>query len=144
MPPVSLAFLSSCRSYDANYLRGDCSLTQATDTTNIRLVFAAAKETILQNALKDSRILRYAFRLCFSAGKSCVRVFYQILWSDVGNAQVFSSCPRISLLVLNRGPIRLRISGASSSILNRLAIRHRATSSSSTASVASTDRFLGR
>ncbi|KIM74715.1 hypothetical protein PILCRDRAFT_827917, partial [Piloderma croceum F 1598] len=43
-------------------------LTQATDTINIRLVFAAVKETILQNTLKDSRILRYAFRLCFSAG----------------------------------------------------------------------------
>lgn len=35
----------------------DCSLTQATDTSNIRLVFAAVKETILQNALKDSGIL---------------------------------------------------------------------------------------
>ena len=34
-----------------------CSLTQATDTTNIRLVFAAVKETILQNALRDSGIL---------------------------------------------------------------------------------------
>ena len=33
------------------------SLTQATDTGNIRLVFAAVKETILQNALKDSGIL---------------------------------------------------------------------------------------
>jgi hypothetical protein len=33
------------------------SLTQATDTTNVRLVFAAVKETILQNALKDSGIL---------------------------------------------------------------------------------------
>lgn len=33
------------------------SLTQATDTSNIRLVFAAIKETILQNALKDSGIL---------------------------------------------------------------------------------------
>ncbi|KAK7043975.1 Guanine nucleotide-binding protein alpha-2 subunit [Paramarasmius palmivorus] len=32
-------------------------LTQATDTTNIRLVFAAVKETILQNALKASGIL---------------------------------------------------------------------------------------
>lgn len=32
-------------------------LTQATDTTNIRLVFAAVKETILQNALKDYGIL---------------------------------------------------------------------------------------
>lgn len=35
----------------------NCSLTQATDTSNIRLVFAAVKETILQNALKDSGIL---------------------------------------------------------------------------------------
>jgi hypothetical protein len=33
------------------------SLTQATDTGNIRLVFAAVKATILQNALKDSGIL---------------------------------------------------------------------------------------
>ncbi|BFZ61509.1 Guanine nucleotide-binding protein alpha-2 subunit [Saitoella coloradoensis] len=32
-------------------------LTQATDTGNIRLVFAAVKETILQNALQDSGIL---------------------------------------------------------------------------------------
>jgi len=32
-------------------------LTQATDTSNIRLVFAAVKETILHNALKDSGIL---------------------------------------------------------------------------------------
>ncbi len=32
-------------------------LTQATDTSNIRLVFAAVKETILTNALKDSGIL---------------------------------------------------------------------------------------
>ena len=32
-------------------------LTQATDTGNIRLVFAAVKDTILQNALKDSGIL---------------------------------------------------------------------------------------
>jgi len=32
-------------------------LTQATDTKNVRLVFAAVKETILQNALKDSGIL---------------------------------------------------------------------------------------
>lgn len=33
------------------------SLTQATDTSNIRLVFAAVKETILNNALRDSGIL---------------------------------------------------------------------------------------
>ncbi|KAI5478480.1 G protein alpha subunit [Pseudohyphozyma bogoriensis] len=32
-------------------------LTCATDTSNIRLVFAAVKETILQNALRDSGIL---------------------------------------------------------------------------------------
>ncbi|TFK20672.1 guanine nucleotide binding protein, alpha subunit [Coprinopsis marcescibilis] len=32
-------------------------LTQATDTTNIWVVFSAVKETILHNALKDSRIL---------------------------------------------------------------------------------------
>ncbi|KAF8344326.1 guanine nucleotide binding protein, alpha subunit [Cantharellus anzutake] len=32
-------------------------LTQATDTDNIRVVFAAVKETILQNALRDSGIL---------------------------------------------------------------------------------------
>ncbi|KAK0443968.1 heterotrimeric G-protein alpha subunit, GPA3-like protein [Desarmillaria tabescens] len=32
-------------------------LTQATDTANVRLVFVAVKETILQNALKDSGIL---------------------------------------------------------------------------------------
>ncbi|KAF7304019.1 Heterotrimeric G-protein alpha subunit [Mycena indigotica] len=32
-------------------------VTQATNTKNIRLVFAAVKETILQNALKDSGIL---------------------------------------------------------------------------------------
>ncbi|KAF9650225.1 G-protein alpha subunit [Thelephora ganbajun] len=32
-------------------------LTQATDTSNIRLVFAAVKETILQNALRDYGIL---------------------------------------------------------------------------------------
>lgn len=35
----------------------DASLTQATDTGNVRLVFAAVKETILQNALRDSGIL---------------------------------------------------------------------------------------
>jgi guanine nucleotide-binding protein G(i) subunit alpha len=39
------------------YLPNIPSLTQATDTSNIRLVFAAVKETILQNALKDSGIL---------------------------------------------------------------------------------------
>ncbi|KAJ7679580.1 G-protein alpha subunit-domain-containing protein [Mycena rosella] len=33
------------------------SVTQATNTKNIRLLFAAVKETILQNALKDSGIL---------------------------------------------------------------------------------------
>ena len=34
-----------------------CSITQATDTSNIRLVFITVKETILQNALKESGIL---------------------------------------------------------------------------------------
>lgn len=38
-------------------LTSGASLTQATDTSNIRLVFAAVKETILNNALKDSGIL---------------------------------------------------------------------------------------
>jgi len=33
------------------------SLTQATDTTNIRIVFYAVKETLLQNALKETGIL---------------------------------------------------------------------------------------
>ncbi|KAF7333944.1 Heterotrimeric G-protein alpha subunit [Mycena sanguinolenta] len=33
------------------------SLTRANDTANVRLVFAAVKETILQNALKDSKVL---------------------------------------------------------------------------------------
>lgn len=51
VPTVSLAYL---RAIFADSL---ISLTQATDTTNIRLVFAAVKETILQNALKDSGIL---------------------------------------------------------------------------------------
>lgn len=40
-----------------SFIDTEYSLTQATDTTNIRLVFAAVKETILQNALKDSGIL---------------------------------------------------------------------------------------
>jgi guanine nucleotide-binding protein subunit alpha len=35
------------------------SITQTTDTNHINLVFAAVKETILQNALKDSRVLRH-------------------------------------------------------------------------------------
>jgi guanine nucleotide-binding protein G(i) subunit alpha len=35
----------------------NASLTQATDTSNIRLVFAAVKETILQNALRDAGVL---------------------------------------------------------------------------------------
>jgi len=45
-------FLARCLSADLAP-----SLTQATDTTNVRLVFAAVKETILQIALKDSGIL---------------------------------------------------------------------------------------
>jgi guanine nucleotide-binding protein subunit alpha len=44
--------MSSIDSLTTNF-----SLTQATDTSNIRLVFAAVKETILNNALKDSGIL---------------------------------------------------------------------------------------
>jgi hypothetical protein len=40
-----------------NSNRMECSLTQATDTNNIRLVFTAVKETLLQNALKDSGVL---------------------------------------------------------------------------------------
>ena len=32
-------------------------LTRATDTSNIRLVFAAVKETLLQNSLRDSGII---------------------------------------------------------------------------------------
>lgn len=52
-PQYEPLFLTS---YGADLLR-ICSLTQATDTSNIRLVFAAVKETILQNALKESGIL---------------------------------------------------------------------------------------
>jgi len=37
--------------------RGHQQGSKATDTSNMRLVFAAVKETILQNALKDSGIL---------------------------------------------------------------------------------------
>lgn len=51
----SPSFLVPIRS--ADHVLPSCSLTQATDTTNIRLVFVAVKETILQNALKDSGIL---------------------------------------------------------------------------------------
>lgn len=32
-------------------------VTQATDTSNIQLVFAAVKETILENSLRDSGLL---------------------------------------------------------------------------------------
>lgn len=45
------------READSSHGHHHYSLTQATDTSNIRLVFAAVKETILQNALKDSGIL---------------------------------------------------------------------------------------
>lgn len=44
-------------SLPGHYKFKSTSLTQATDTPNIRLVFAAIKETILQNALKDYGIL---------------------------------------------------------------------------------------
>jgi len=40
-----------------NRVNTNDSLTQATDTSNIRLVFAAVKETILQNALRDAGVL---------------------------------------------------------------------------------------
>ena len=49
---------------------------------------------------------------------------------------------RIIVLGITRGLLRLRILGASSSILNHLTIHHRASSSSSFASVAPTDRFF--
>jgi guanine nucleotide-binding protein G(i) subunit alpha len=62
---VNRAHLNLYPQYVLHHRHGTCtsiantplSLTQATDTTNIRLVFAAVKETILQNALKDSGIL---------------------------------------------------------------------------------------
>ena len=52
LPSVRLFASSHSRRTDQ-----DASLTQATDTGNVRLVFAAVKETILQNALRDSGIL---------------------------------------------------------------------------------------
>ena len=60
--PSSLEPVSTVRTPDPDIdsvgsLNNTHSLTQATDTSNIRLVFAAVKETILQNALKDSGIL---------------------------------------------------------------------------------------
>jgi guanine nucleotide-binding protein G(i) subunit alpha len=51
-PQCVTVFMHCKHVYDGVY-----SLTQATDTGNVRLVFAAVKETILQNALKDSGIL---------------------------------------------------------------------------------------
>jgi guanine nucleotide-binding protein G(i) subunit alpha len=56
-PAQSLPSVSSGGQLDIAGLTRWRSLTQATDTTNVRLVFAAVKETILQNALKDSGIL---------------------------------------------------------------------------------------
>jgi len=41
--------------YGANYLHGRYSLTQVMNTTNIRLVFAAVLETILQNNSRQTR-----------------------------------------------------------------------------------------
>jgi len=38
-------------------LTGSASLTQATDTGKIKLVFAAIKETILSNSLKEAGVL---------------------------------------------------------------------------------------
>lgn len=55
--PESLSSVSIVDSQQDVRLLTTLSLTQATDTSNIRLVFAAVKETILQNALKDSGIL---------------------------------------------------------------------------------------
>lgn len=54
-----LSSVSSPQNMRCAMLANACynSLTQATDTSNIRLVFAAVKETILNNALKDSGIL---------------------------------------------------------------------------------------
>jgi guanine nucleotide-binding protein G(i) subunit alpha len=43
--------------YPLSHYNSNSSLTQATDTSNIRLVFAAVKETILQNALRDAGVL---------------------------------------------------------------------------------------
>jgi len=43
--------------FPADQLISCLSLTQTNDTSNIRLVFSAVKETILQNALKASNIL---------------------------------------------------------------------------------------
>ena len=57
VPAVSLSLLVVLIRRFMVYRSPVCSLTQATDTSNIRLVFAAVKETILQNALKDSGIL---------------------------------------------------------------------------------------
>jgi guanine nucleotide-binding protein G(i) subunit alpha len=54
VPPVC-GFLVSMSSLVIN-VHG-CSITQATDTSNIRLVFITVRETILQNALKESGIL---------------------------------------------------------------------------------------
>jgi hypothetical protein len=54
VPPVR-SFLVSFSNFVAN-VHG-CSITQATDTSNIRLVFITVRETILQNALKESGIL---------------------------------------------------------------------------------------
>ena len=54
--PPALCLVLPCVA-DGVVLGNVYSLTQATDTSNIRLVFAAVKETILQNALKDSGIL---------------------------------------------------------------------------------------
>lgn len=60
--PSTLKLVSSvssfpCRHDELYEILTQNSLTQATDTSNIRLVFAAVKETILNNALKDSGIL---------------------------------------------------------------------------------------
>jgi hypothetical protein len=52
LPPVSIP-----RRFLEHVLTKSPSLTQATNTNKIKLVFAAVKETILSNSLKESGIL---------------------------------------------------------------------------------------
>jgi hypothetical protein len=79
---------------------------------------------------------------------------YGVSWVMCRSSRLCSSCPRISLLkhihqsischhpYSYSRPVRLRTSGASSSLLNHLTIRHWVTLSLSLVSVASIDRFL--
>ncbi|KAF7333953.1 hypothetical protein MSAN_02397300 [Mycena sanguinolenta] len=65
-------------------------LAHTTDTANMRLVFAAVKETILQNALKDSKVLGtrcpgpWAFPCFGRAGRSFLVPHSLAHESDVG------------------------------------------------------------